>query len=359
MRFINKGLFVVLAAILCHMAWAQQDPAGSDSPAGFVIAVHGGGGVRDREAMTPALEAAYRDALREALEAGHEVLAAGGDSVTAVEAAIRVMEDSPLFNAGRGSSYNAEGYHEMDASIMNGANLDAGAVAVIQRVKNPITVARLVMEQSPHVLIAGDGALLFARQQGAELVAPHYLFTERKWHSLQRRLNQGTEYGKRPGKDGNDPSARRDATGPGVPAGDTGLYGTVGAVALDRHGNLAAGTSTGGREGKLPGRVGDSPIIGAGTYAKNATLAVSSTGLGEYVIRVAGAKTMSDLMEYKGYSLDEATTAVRDMIRAMGGSIGAVALDRYGNVSMPFSGDGMYRGFVREDGEFVIRIYTD
>lgn len=361
MRFINKGMFIVLGVIACHMACAQQDPAGADSPAGFVIAVHGGGGVRDRQDMTPALEAAYRGALREALEAGYEVLAAGGDGVTAVEAAIRVMEDSPLFNAGKGSSYNAEGYHEMDASIMNGANLDAGAVAVIQRVKNPISVARLVMEQSPHVLIAGDGALLFARMQGAELVAPHYLFTERKWNSLQRRLEQGTEYGKRPGKDGNDPSARRDATGLRAPRGDadTDLYGTVGAVALDRHGNLAAGTSTGGRAGKLPGRVGDSPIIGAGTYAKNTTLAVSSTGLGEYVIRVAGAKTMSDLIEYKGYSLDEATTAVRDMIRAMGGSIGAVALDRHGNVSMPYSGDGMYRGFVRQDGEFVIRIYED
>ena len=359
MRLINSVPVAVLAAVFCLAARAEEDPAVAPLSTDFVIAVHGGGGVRDREEMTPALEAAYRGALREALEAGYEVLAAGGDGVTAVEAAIRVMEDSPLFNAGKGSSYNAEGYHEMDASIMNGANLDAGAVAVIQRVKNPITVARMVMEQSPHVLIAGDGALLFARTQGAELVAPHYLFTERKWNSLQRRLEQGTEYGKRPGKDGNDPSARRDTVEPDTTADDDGLWGTVGAVALDRHGNLAAGTSTGGRAGKLPGRVGDSPIIGAGTYARNATLAVSSTGLGEYVIRVAGAKTMSDLIEYRNYSLDQATIAVRDMIQEMGGSIGSVAVDRHGNVSMPYSGDGMYRGFVRQDGDFVIRIYED
>ncbi len=329
-------------------------------PPDFLIAIHGGGGVRDRDEMTPQLDKAYRDKLAESLQSGYDVLAAGGDSVTAVETAIRVLEDSPLFNAGKGSSYNAEGYHEMDASIMRGSDLQAGAVGVIQRTKNPISVARLVMEKSPHVMLAGDGALLFARTQGAEIVAPHYFYTERKWLSLQRRLASGAAYGEKPddGKTGSG-DGRTGARQSGPPPTVSGLLGTVGAVALDMHGNLAAGTSTGGREGKLPGRVGDSPIIGAGTYAKNSTLAASSTGLGEYVIRVGGTKTMSDLIEYRGYSLDRATTTVRDIIRDMGGSIGIVAIDRHGNVSMPYSGDGMYRGYVRAGGEIVVRIYDD
>lgn len=324
-----------------------------------MLAIHGGGGVRSRTAMTAELEAAYREALQNALRAGHDVLAGGGDSVSAIEAAIRVMEDSPLFNAGKGASYNAEGVHELDASIMNGETLEAGAVAVVQRVRNPISAARKVMEASPHVLLAGDGAFEFAKGQGLEIVAPHYFFTQRKWDSLQQRLKQGTEYGKQAKGGGKvllDPDSGSHGTYGEV---DPSLYGTVGAVALDTHGNLAAGTSTGGREGKLPGRVGDSPIIGAGTYAKNATLAVSSTGLGEYVIRIAGTKTMSDLMEYKGASLDEATNSVKRMIEDMGGSIGAVAIDRDGNVSMPYSGEGMYRGHVRQDGRYVVRIYAE
>jgi beta-aspartyl-peptidase (threonine type) len=325
----------------------------------FIIAIHGGAGVRSRDTMTPELEADYRAALRLSLQAGYEVLEAGGDSVSAVEAAIRVMEDSPLFNAGKGSSFNAAGVNELDSSIMNGANLDAGAVAVIQKVKNPITAARRVMEASPHVLIAGDGALEFAKEQGLDIVAPHYFFTEQRWDSLQRRLQQGTEYGKSPRSGDGETVGTFTMPNALDERQDAGLFGTVGAVALDRHGNLAAGTSTGGREGKHPGRVGDSPIIGAGTYAKNSTLAVSSTGLGEYVIRVGGTKTMSDLIEYKGYSLDEATNAVRKIIDDMGGSIGVVAVDAKGNVSMPFSANGMYRGYVRQDGNYVVHIYAE
>ncbi len=315
----------------------------------FMIAIHGGGGFLNRDALSPERDAAYREALRAALEAGYDVLSQGGSSVSAVEAAIRIMEDSPLFNAGKGSSYNAAGIHQLDASIMNGETLDAGAVAIVQRVKNPISLAREIMEHSPHVMMAGAGALEFANRRGLDIVAPHYFFTQRRWDSLQRRLEQGTEYGKRPSNDGND----------AIDQLDSGLFGTVGAVALDKNGNLAAGTSTGGREGKLPGRIGDSPIIGAGTYAKNSTLAVSSTGLGEYVIRVAGTKTISDLMEYKGLSLDEATNAVKEMIQEMGGAISVVAIDRQGNVSMPFSLTGMKRGYVRQDGNFVVRIYND
>ena len=335
-----------LISMMTLVAFAGAESEGQPMNDEFLIAIHGGAGVRSRDDMTPELEGAYRAALRAALEAGYDVLSGGGSSVSAVEAAIRVMEDSPLFNAGKGSSYNAEGFHELDASIMEGAALDAGAVAVVQRVKNPITLARRVMENSPHVMMAGNGALEFAKEQGLDIEAPHYFFTQRKWDSLQRRLEQQTEFGKPTREGSGDPL-------------DPGLYGTVGAVALDKNGNLAAGTSTGGREGKHPGRVGDSPIIGAGTYAKNATLAVSSTGLGEYVIRIGGTKTMSDLMEYRGVSLDEATNAVKDMIQEMGGGIGVVAIDRQGHVSMPYSQNGMYRGYVRQDGDYVVLIYDE
>lgn len=348
-------MLLALITTMCPITVPVHAEEKSALKSDFVIAIHGGGGVRS--GMSPEEEAEVLDALKASLKAGYTILEAGGDSVSAVEAAVRVMEDSPLFNAGKGSSFNSSGVNELDSSIMNGANLDAGAVAVIQKVKNPITAARRVMENSPHVLIAGDGALEFAREQGLEIVAPHYFFTEERWDSLQRRLEQGTEYGKSPG--GRETAGIYTAPAVANEADDPGLWGTVGAVALDRHGNLAAGTSTGGREGKHPGRVGDSPIIGAGTYAKNSTLAVSSTGLGEYVIRVGGTKTMSDLIEYKDYSLDEATNAVLKIIEDMGGSIGVVAVDAEGNVSMPFSGSGMKRGYVRQDGNYNVYIYGE
>jgi beta-aspartyl-peptidase (threonine type) len=322
---------------------------GSDPPESeqrFVIAIHGGGGVRPRDDMTPELDAAYRATLKQSLIAGYEVLNNGGDSVSAVEAAIRVMEDSPLFNAGKGASFNRDGIIQMDASIMEGRTLNAGAVGVVQRVKNPITLARRIMDSSPHVMMAAVGALEFAKSQGLEIKAPHYFHTQRKWESLQRRLNQDTEYGEIPDKTVSTNSQL-----------DHAAFGTVGAVAMDRNHDLAAGTSTGGREGKLPGRIGDSPIIGAGTYANNETLAVSSTGLGEHVIRVVATKTMSDLMKYKGLNVEEATRTVIEEISDMGGNISVIAVDKDGNITMPYSGEGMYRGFVRENGEFDIRIY--
>ena len=334
---------VLLMSLTMYPAVA---PAAADDA--FVIAIHGGGGVRPRSEMAPDLEAAYRHALRESLAAGYAVLHAGGTSVSAVEAAIRVMEDSPLFNAGKGSSFNRDGIIQMDASIMDGRTSNSGAVAVVQRVRNPITLARAIMEDSPHVMMADVGALEFAKGQGLAIEAPHYFFTERKWDSLQRRLQQGTEYGKRP-----EAAMSRDESV------DYTAFGTVGAVAMDMDGNLAAGTSTGGREGKMHGRIGDSPIIGAGTYANNATLAVSSTGLGEYVIRVVGTKDMSDLMEYKGLGMEEAMRTVMRKISDMGGAISAVAVGADGSVAMPYSGDGMYRGYVREDGNYVIRIYDE
>lgn len=343
-----RSLMPYLSVVLLGFVMFGATSTTAIAQDGFVIAIHGGGGVRPRDEMPQDLETRYRAALKASLTAGYEVLNNGGNAVSAVEAAIRIMEDSPLFNAGRGSSYNRDGIIQMDASIMDGENLDAGAVAVVQRVRNPITLARAIMERSPHVLMADVGALEFAKSQGLEIMAPHYFHTEHKWDSLQQRLRQGTEYGKRP-----------QNTAANVGQRDYSEFGTVGAVALDRHGNLAAGTSTGGREGKLYGRIGDSPIIGAGTYARNETLAISSTGLGEYVIRVVGAKDMSDLIEYKGMQLEDAVRTVMQKISDMGGSISAVAVDADGNVAMPYSGNGMYRGFVREDGNYDVRIYAD
>ena len=343
-----RSCFVYLSSVLVAMVALGMAPGFAIAEGEFVIAIHGGGGVRPQEEMAPELDARYREALMSSLTAGYEILNNGGDSVAAVEAAIRVMEDSPLFNAGRGSSFNREGINQMDASIMNGATSDAGAVAVVQRVRNPITLARTIMEESPHVMLADVGALEFAKVHGLEIMAPHYFHTDHKWDSLQRRLEQRTEYGKRPDKTASTSAIR-----------DYAAFGTVGAVAMDKDGNLAAGTSTGGREGKLHGRIGDSPIIGAGTYANNATLAISSTGLGEYVIRIVGAKDMSDLMEYKGLGLEEAIRTVMRKISDMDGSISAVAIDANGDVAMPYSGDGMYRGYVREDGRYVIRIYSE
>ncbi|MGO1540896.1 MAG: isoaspartyl peptidase/L-asparaginase family protein [Luteimonas sp.] len=354
------ALALLLVGTACADTNGAAPPAAGSGEAGsgYVMAIHGGGGVLDRADMTPELEAEYREALKAALAAGREVLEADGDSVSAVEAAVRVLEDSPLFNAARGGSYNAEGIHEFDASIMDGSTHEAGAVAVVQEVKNPVTLARRVMEQSPHVLIAGAGALEFAKAQGVELRPPEYFFTQRRWDSLQRRLNQSTPYGEQPGEEaGAEASAVSDRIGARGESLDRALFGTVGAVARDRDGNLAAATSTGGREGKLPGRVGDSPIIGAGTYADNATLAASSTGLGEYVIRTVGTKTISDLMAYRGLGVEEASNIVVERIKQMGGGIGVIAVDRDGNVAMPFSGDGMYRGYVREGDESVVEIY--
>lgn len=340
--------FMVLAISMVSIAMPSLSSDEGIADRQFVIAIHGGGGVRPQDEMSPELDAAYRSALQESLSAGYEVLSKGGDSVSAVEAAIRVMEDSPLFNAGKGASFNRDGINQLDASIMDGRTSNAGAVGVVQRVRNPITLARRIMENSPHVMMAGAGALEFAKSQGLEIVAPHYFYTERKWDSLQRRLKQGTKYGTRPEKT----TSVDNQT-------DYAAFGTVGAVAMDKNGDLAAGTSTGGREGKMHGRIGDSPIIGAGTYANNATLAVSSTGLGEYVIRIVATKTMSDLMEYKGLPVEEAARIVIQKMADMGGSISVVAVDKDGNVAMPYSGNGMFRGYVREDMKFIVRIYED
>lgn len=315
----------------------------------FGIAVHGGAGVTPRAEMTPERERALRGALAASVSAGWAVLRDGGTGVSAVEAAIRVMEDSPLFNAGRGASFNRAGFHELDAAIMHGGTLAAGAVGAVRHIRNPIALARLVMERSPHVLMVAEGAEAFALEQGVPFAPASYFFTDHKWQSLQARLE----------REAKATLAAARAAAVQAPAFDPGLAGTVGAVALDRAGNLAAGTSTGGREGKLPGRLGDSPILGAGTYASNDGCAVSCTGDGELVLRLCSAKEASDLVALARRPLDEAARAVVARVAALDGSLGLVAIDRRGAMAMPFTDEGMYRGCAKEDGVVMVGIYDE
>ena len=314
---------------------------GKSGSSSYTLAIHGGAGVIEPSAMTRELERAYREGIAAALSAGHRVLAGGGSSLDAVVAAVSTMEDDPQFNAGRGAAFTADGRNELDASIMDGATLKAGGVTLVTRVKNPIRLARLVMERTRHVLLAGEGAEALARECGLELVEPRYFFTERRWNALQRIKDAAV--------------ARKPAA-----ITEADRHGTVGAVALDAAGNLAAATSTGGRNNKLAGRIGDSPVIGAGTYANNATVAVSCTGEGEYFMRALAAYSVSALMEMKGWDLRQAAENVLyERLGAIGGKGGLIALDRAGNVATPFSSRGMYRGVVRADGEPTVSIYSE
>jgi len=306
------------------------------------LVVHGGAGTMERGKMTADAERQYRAGIENALRAGWEILQHGGSALDATEASVRTFEDDPLFNAGKGSVFNADGVNEMDAAIMDGKTLRAGTVANIQHVKNPISLARLIMEKSPHVMMAGEGAEAFAKEHGVELVDAKYFFTQERWDALQR-LRSAEKVG-----------ANGDKK---FYLSDQDLHGTVGAVALDRNGNLAAATSTGGKTGKLPGRVGDTPIIGAGTYANNATCAVSGTGDGEFFIMSTATHDVSALMEYRRKTVQEASIAVIDKIGKLGGTGGMIAIDKSGNISLPFNTSGMYRGYVDGNGKFVTEIY--
>lgn len=280
----------------------------------------------DKKDFTPELEKAYTDKLQEALDSGEAILKSGGTAMDAVTASIVVMEDSPLFNAGKGAVFSETGENEMDAAVMSGKDLSAGAVAGVRIVKNPILAARKVMEESPHVLLVRDGAEKFAAEHGCEIAEPSYFFTQRRWDALMR--------------------ARE--------------HGTVGAVALDRSGNLAAATSTGGMTNKMTGRVGDTPIIGAGTYANNNTCAISATGHGEFFIRYTVAHDISALMEYKGLSLAEAANEVIfDKLLPVGGDGGVIGVDKDGNYTMTFNSSGMFRGIVTADGMRSVGIFKD
>ncbi|HJT44983.1 MAG TPA: isoaspartyl peptidase/L-asparaginase [Chthoniobacterales bacterium] len=301
------------------------------------LVVHGGAGTMERSKMTAEREREYRAGIENALRAGWTVLQRGGSALDATESAVRTFEDDPLFNAGKGSVFNAAGVNEMDAAIMDGRTLRAGTVANIEHVKNPIGLARLVMEKSPHVMMAGPGAESFAKEHGLELVDAKYFFTQHRWDELQR-----------------DKAKEKGAVGDKQFIDSAG---TVGAVALDRNGNLAAATSTGGKSNKLPGRIGDTPIIGAGTYANNATCAISGTGDGEFFIMASAAYDVSAMMEYRRKTLQEASLAVIDKIRKLGGTGGMIGIDKAGNITLPFNTSGMYRGYVDPNGKFVTEIF--
>ncbi len=300
------------------------------------IAIHGGAGTILRSSMTPELQAQYELGLRQARDAGYVVLERGGSSVDAVEVAVAALEDLPLFNAGRGAVFNNVGKHEMDACIMRGDTREAGAVCGVAGVKNPVKLARAVMERSGHVLLSGQGAEEFGRAQGMEFAGEAYFYTQQRYDQWQQALKED-----RVQLDHSDKK-----------------FGTVGAVALDAFGNLAAATSTGGMTNKKFGRVGDSPVPGAGTYANNATCAISCTGHGELFLRSVVAHDISCLMEYKGLSLQEACDmVVHDKLVKIGGEGGLAAVDTKGRIAMPFNSEGMYRACRSADGTDLILIY--
>jgi len=307
------------------------------------LAIHGGAGTIDRSNMTPEKDRAYRTGLEQALRAGYEILEGGGSSLDATEAAVRVLEDDSHFNAGRGSVFTSAGTNEMDASIMDGKTLKAGAVGSLKHIKNPISLARLVMEKSPHLMLDCAGAEAFAKANGIELVNQKYFFTQERWDALQK-IKAAEKH-------------RTSGVGKILVITDQDRHGTVGAVALDKDGNLAAATSTGGTTNKLPGRIGDTPVIGAGTYANNQTCAVSCTGDGEYFIRAVAAHEVSALMKYRGMTLQDAAQTALDSVKQLGGTGGLIAIDRNGDIALPFNTNGMYRGYVDPNGKFVVEIY--
>jgi beta-aspartyl-peptidase (threonine type) len=339
-------LFLLL--ILCCAAYTGR---ASDSASRFVLVVHGGAGAMG--GLSAERQAAYQAGLSRALSAGYAILKTGGTALDAVTASIRVLEDDSLFNAGRGAVFTYDGRNELDASIMDGSNLKAGAVAGVTTVRNPITAARAVMEQSPHVMLAGKGAEQFAAAHGCTIVRPAYFYTTARWNDLQRAKKSIDEKAKRE-KD----SLKK--TGSLAPEQHDWKFGTVGAVALDSRGNMAAGTSTGGMTAKRWNRIGDSPVIGAGTFADNNYCAVSCTGWGEYFIRLSMARSVSDRMELAGESLEQAAqTMIHKKLPALGGDGGLISVDRTGKIAMPFNTKGMFRGYIREDGQAHTAIYAE
>lgn len=343
-------LFIsILAFYSCREAVKETTTAAQEKPnkAAFSIVIHGGAGYIRKDNISPEREVEYRQKLEEAIRVGFDILKSGGTSLDAVQKTINVLEDSPLFNSGKGGVFTNEGTCEHDASIMDGNTLNAGASAGTKTVKNPINLARVVMENSPHVMLAREGAETFAKEQGLDIVDPSYFYTEKSMKALERvKASENKKV---------------------ASFYDTDIqnskFGTVGCAALDKHGNLAAGTSTGGMTNKRWGRIGDSPIIGAGTYANNKTCAVSSTGWGEYFIRGMVAYDISALMEYKGLSLKEASKEViQNKLPSVGdgkGNGGIIALDTSGNMVMEFNTPGMFRATMNDKGELYIGLYKE
>jgi beta-aspartyl-peptidase (threonine type) len=349
----------MMAAGTTTPAQAPQPGHGAPEAHRWAIVVHGGAGVIERSKLGPEGDRAYREGLKNAVEAGTVILAKGGSALDAVEAAIHVLEDDPHFNAGKGAVFTREGKNEMDSAIMDGSNLMAGSVAGVSRVKHPISAARAVMDKSPHVMIAGPGADDYAASVGLETEPPSYFFTESRWEGLVRQLKkEGLPIPPRP--------AGVPPAGPQIPVAQVDespgahTYGTVGVVALDRHGNIAAGTSTGGMQGKMPGRIGDSPIIGAGTYASNQSCAVSGTGTGEYFIRLGVAREVCNLVYFRHMKLqDAADQVIHHELEALHGDGGVIAITPDGQQAWSFNTPGMFRAKMREGGKLEIGIYRD
>ncbi len=330
--------FIILTILVlttsCIKEIENNDP--QNKKENFAIVIHGGAGSITKGRFTKEQENAYKNKLKEALKIGYDILNQNGSAVDAVESVIRILEDSPLFNSGKGAVLNDVGDVELDASIMNGKNINAGGVASLRHIKNPITLARFVMEHSPHVLMFGEGAEKFADEFGLKKVDNDYFKTEERIKNFNKKKNKDKTF-----------LENKDYK-----------YGTVGCVALDKDGNLAAGTSTGGMSGKKYGRVGDSPIIGAGTYANNNTCAVSSTGHGEYFIRNVVAYDISALMEYRGLSLhDAAVKVIKNKLLKQKASGGIIGIDKYGNITMTFNTEGMFRGYIKSDGKSFVGLY--
>ncbi|WP_291114815.1 isoaspartyl peptidase/L-asparaginase family protein [Flavobacterium sp. UBA6135] len=347
MKFLSTrflaGLF--LALLSCNNKENQIKPQ-VDAVEKFCIVIHGGAGTILKENMTDSLEAEYNRVLDLAVSKGYEILKNGGNSLDAVTQTIMILEDSPLFNAGKGAVFTNEGKNELDASIMDGKSKAAGAVASVTKVKNPITLARAIMEVSEHVMMVGPGAEKFAEQNGVELVDPNYFYTVKRWEGLEKA------------KDREKTELDHAAAMHYDPMIKDQKFGTVGCVALDKNGNIAAGTSTGGMTNKRYGRVGDAPIIGAGTYADNATCGVSATGWGEFFIRNVVAYDISAQMQYKKVSLAEAAKeTIQKKVPEMGGDGGIIAIDKDGNIIMEFNTAGMYRASIDKSGIKTIAIY--
>jgi len=322
-------LIIILMAAACTSQAPSPPPDQQAEAFDYALVLHGGAGYMNFQNVPEEFQEKFKHSLDSALQLGLDLLKEGGSSLDAVEVVIRCLEDNPLFNAGKGAVFTSEGKNELDASIMTGRDLNAGAVAGVTTIRNPITAARMVMEKSEHVLLAGKGAEVFAAQEGLEMVDPSYFYTQKRFESFQQ-------------------------------AKENEKHGTVGCVALDRQGNLCAGTSTGGMTNKKYGRIGDSPVIGAGTYANNATCGVSATGHGEFFIRWAVAHDISALMEYKGYDVEKAAREVveKKLVEA-GGDGGVICLDRFGRPAMITNTSGMFRAYGNSDGERVVAIFKE
>lgn len=317
-----------------------SDPGKSE----FGMVIHGGAGNIYKERYTEEQENEYKTKLEEALQAGYDILSNGGASLDAVEAVIRILEDAPIFNAGKGAVMTSEKTIELDAAVMDGSNLNAGTVAGIKHVKNPISLARAVMEKSKHVMLIGDGAEVFAKEQGLEIVDNNYFFTKKRLNEIEKLKAK----------------ERKEKAVSSLHFDKDYKFGTVGCAALDKSGNLAAGTSTGGIANKRFGRVGDVPIIGAGTYANNKTCALSATGQGEYFIRNVVTHDISALMEYKNFSIDKAADIlINEKVAAHNAEGGVIGIDRNGNITMTFNTKGMFRGYVKDDGKKFVAMYLE